>query len=114
MELSKEAIERGFRIKGGRLVRYDKNGRKRKHWQTQFRNKSRRFLKKKCELCSEKEYLTIHHKRPMSSAKSPEELEEIVLNKNNCQTLCRYCHEEIEHEEIFILEQGLWGEYRIV
>ena len=56
----------------------------RKNWKTQYRQKCRKYLKKRCELCSSKEGLTIHHKIPLS--------EGVDISKENCQTLCEDCH----------------------
>jgi len=96
--LSKEAIKRGFRIKGGRLAKYTKDGRKRNHWKSNYRHISKKYLKDKCEnrRCNTIHNLTIHHKIPLSSAKSEKELRKLC-EKWNCQTLCEKCHKELEH-----------------
>lgn len=85
------------------LVKYDKNGRRRKHWVKFQKQKSRRFLKKKCERCPSKKNLTIHHKKAITGGggvvkgiQSYEELMRLILDPNNCETLCRICH-DIEH-----------------
>ncbi len=122
----------------GKLVKYTKNGRKRNHWISHYRHLSRKHLKDKCEnrRCNTIHNLTLHHKIPLSSAKSEEELIRLC-EKENCKTLCKKCHEELEHrinlmnnnkikkvrklqkvkessESFLILEKGLWGEYRII
>ena len=129
---------RVFRIEKNRLVKYTLNGRRRNHWKNSYRKRSRFYLKDRCEnrRCTTIHNLTIHHKIPLSSAKSEEELIELC-NEENCQTLCEKCHEELEHRikmmrnnkvnkvklvkseilssnSILMLERGLWGEYRIV
>jgi hypothetical protein len=116
--LSEEAIKCGFRLENGSVVKYlvGINGeliRKRKNWKNSARVYSRQFLKDKCEKCGSTIFLTIHHKVPLSKGGSKEE--------DNCITLCNDCH-KLEHshpkkdkrESILILEQGLWGEYRII
>lgn len=83
------------------------------------RAKSRRFLKSNCEECGSKDNLTIHHIVPLSK--------EIIIEEENCQTLCRLCHNQIHFKEKQQLNnkikkrrkpkfiyKGVWGEYRIV
>jgi len=94
--LNKEELKRGFRIKNGKLTKFDKTGRERNHWMKEFRNKSKSFLKDKCEDCKTKESLTIHHEKALSKAKTPRELHGYVTDKSNCKTLCRKCHDEEE------------------
>ena len=77
----------GFILVGGQLKKYTKSGRQRKNWKTYYRQKCRRYLKKKCELCGSKENLTIHHKIPLSRG--------IDTSKENCQTLCEDCHKDV-------------------
>ena len=98
VDISKGVIKHGFRIEGGKLVKYTDYGRKRKNWMTNYRNSSRKYLKDKCEnrRCNIIHYLTIHHKIPLGSAKSEEELIELC-EKENCKTLCRKCHDELEY-----------------
>jgi len=79
-------MKHGFYYKGGRLVKYS-HGRKRKNWKNYYRQKSRKFLKKKCEKCGTKKNLTIHHKIPIETA--------IIITKENCITLCNFCHNKI-------------------
>ena len=140
-------MKQDFKIEHGRLVKYTKDGRKRNHWISHFRHLSRKFLKSKCEnskcnfIISKKNYLTIHHKIALSTAKSEEELRRLC-EEDNCQTLCKNCHSELERElslkrngkgnkkkkvklvkkvkleklsseSLLVLEKGLWGEYRI-
>lgn len=97
VKISKKAI-RGFRIKNGRLYKFTKDGRKRKNWKSHYRKLSKKHLKDKCEnrRCSTIHNLTIHHKIPLSSAKSEKDLIKLC-GANNCQTLCKTCHEELEH-----------------
>jgi len=80
------SMKNGFYYEGGKLVKYS-NGRKRKNWKAYYRQKSRKFLKNKCEKCGSKKNLTIHHKIPIERA--------IIITKENCITLCRECHNKI-------------------
>lgn len=140
VNLSRKAINRGFRIKDGKLCKYTKEGRKRNHWINGYRKFSRKHLKDKCEnrRCTTIHNLTIHHKIPLSSAKSEEELIRLC-ELENCQTLCEKCHKELEQrialkrnkvlkvklvnlvkskilssESVLKLEQDEWGSYRII
>ena len=85
------------------LVKYDSNGRRRKNWIKLLKQKSRRFLKSKCERCPSKKNLTIHHKKQVTAGsgvakgvQSYEELMRLILDPKNCETLCRDCHDEEE------------------
>ena len=132
VNISKGVIKQGFRIEGGKLCKFTKSGRKRNHWINHYRHKSRKFLKDKCEnrRCSTIHNLTVHHIISLSSAKSEEELINLC-EEPNCITLCRDCHNLTHYkakknkvrklqkvkessERLLVLEQGLWGEYRII
>lgn len=117
--LSNEAIKSGFRIEDGKVVKYilGEKGeliRKRRNWQNSIRQKSRQFIKDKCESCKSPDNLSIHHKVPISKGG--------LADRENCITLCWYCHgkehniiRQREHRKIqqsFV--KGEWGEYRIV
>ena len=134
--LSEEAINRGFRIEDGKVVKYslDRFGnllRRRKNWRNSERAYSRQFIKDACELCNCMQDLTIHHIVPLSKGGSRE--------KNNCITLCRECHVEVHQgikkikkkghskvlnkskkkpfkkiEGMLVLEETEWGGYRII
>lgn len=142
IQLNGALIQAGFQIdNNGFLAKYTEYGRRRKHWKSSCRGKSRQFLKENCETCGlgyRESELTIHHKIPLRHA--------IVITEENCQTLCRPCHDEEEFrlngvasnkkpsekkrfsrmKKENIKEQvvkrrikkatfvkGLWGEYRI-
>lgn len=89
--------KQGFRIISNKLEKFTINGRKRNHWKTHYRHLSKKHLKNRCEnrRCTTIHNLTIHHKIPLSSAKSEEELKKLC-EKENCQTLCDKCHKELE------------------
>ena len=124
MKLNQELVRRGFRIENGNLVKYTIFGRKRKNWKSNLRGKSQQFIKEECKECGSNENLTIHHRRPLSKNGS--------VSKENCQTLCRGCHDVIhdmnngkkkikkkkskkkKNERILVLEQDEWGCYRII
>ena len=121
-------MKHGFVIEAGKLAKYN-NGRKRKNWQSSERQKSRRFLRRYCELCGISENLTIHHNVPLSAAESERHLDYIISTKKNCQTLCDDCHKRVEdwrrearsenlitnrHTELIVLEKGRCGEYSIL
>ena len=93
LALSEVAIRQGFRVEKGRVVKYsiDAAGnllRRRKNWANSYRAYSRQFIKDNCENCKTTFDLTIHHIVPLSKGGSKEE--------DNCQTLCRPCHDEAE------------------
>jgi 5-methylcytosine-specific restriction endonuclease McrA len=95
-------LPQGIKLTKKGLMKFDVNGRARKNWVSEFKHKSRKFLKKECELCGSKENLTIHHKEPVTShrgilkqIRTVEELNYRVLNEENCQTLCRKCHDKV-------------------
>ncbi len=87
MKLNQELIRKGFRIENGNLARYTIEGRKRKNWKASLRGKSQQFIKEKCEMCESNNNLTIHHKKLLSRNGS--------VSKENCQTLCRMCHDVV-------------------
>ena len=87
MKLNQQLISKGFRIESGNLVRYTVEGRKRKNWKSTLRGKSQQYIKEKCEICGRDYDLTIHHKIPLSKNGS--------ASKENCQTLCRVCHDNV-------------------
>ncbi len=98
-----EKISQGIKLTKRGLMKFDVIGRARKNWITDFKKKSRRFLKNKCEKCLETKQLTIHHidsvtctNGILQKIKTLEELNYKVLNPNNCMTLCRNCHDK-EH-----------------
>lgn len=60
-----------------------------KSWINKLRTTSRNlYLKDRCEVCFNKDNLTIHHVVPLKYAANIEE--------QNCKTLCRKCHNIIE------------------
>ena len=93
----------GIKLTKKGLMKFDVTGRARKNWIKAFKLKSRRFLKNKCERCPATKDLTIHHKKPVTchngilrELRTLEELNNRVLNPDNCETLCRRCH-DYEH-----------------
>jgi len=96
-------VPQGIKLTKKGLVKFDVTGRARKNWIVQFKKKSRRFLKNKCERCPSKTNLTIHHKKKVTchngflrEVRTLEELNYRVLTQDNCMTLCRDCHDK-EH-----------------
>lgn len=55
-----------------------------------------------CELCEEKGYfvsaIDIHHKKPVESATSPAEMEQLCYSWTNLQALCIPCHVRVHKE----------------
>lgn len=51
-----------------------------------------------CEICKEKEILTlaneVHHKIPISTAKTKQAKETLGFDMNNLQSLCTQCHKD--------------------
>lgn len=93
-------VPQGLVVTKKGIVKFDVKGRKRKNWISLYKNKSRRFLKEKCEICGRKDNLTIHHIKPIScnngilkEVRTLDELNFRVLNPENLQTLCRRCHD---------------------
>ena len=77
----------GIKLTKKGLMKFDVTGRARKNWITEFKKKSRRFLKNKCERCPEIKQLTIHHIDPVTcnngilqKLKTVEELNYKALN----------------------------------
>ncbi|KKN07406.1 hypothetical protein LCGC14_1067530 [marine sediment metagenome] len=128
MNLSNEAIMRGFRLENGIVIKYTIYGRKRKNWRNR-RGYSRQFIKDLCEKCKADKKLTIHHIVPLSKKKD--------YSEKNCMTLCESCHkkvhrrqrnldrkrkknlnrlkeEKLKEEDLLMLEQDEWGSYRII
>lgn len=102
----KQKLIKGIKKTKAGLVKYDKNGRRRRHWIKLLKKKSRRFLKDKCERCPSKKCLTIHHKKQVTAGsgvakgvQSYEQLMRLILDPKNCETLCRDCHDEEEGME---------------
>ena len=92
-------IPQGIKLTKKGLMKFDITGRARKNWISSFKLKSRRFLKKKCERCPSTKNLTIHHIKHVTchngvlrELRTLDELNFRVLNKDNCMTLCRDCH----------------------
>ncbi len=107
-ELTSKETKRGAtpKVKGhferdenGFLQYYTGSGRKRRHWKAAYRRKSHKFLKGYCERCGRLQSelsdlgikLTIHHRIPLR--------EEVLVTKENCETLCEDCHNEHNTEE---------------
>ena len=55
-----------------------------------------------CELCQAEGYVTsaidIHHKTPVESARTPQEMEALCFNPSNLQSLCIPCHQRVHRE----------------
>ena len=55
-----------------------------------------------CELCQAEGYVTsaidIHHKTPVESAHTPQEMEALCFNPSNLQSLCIPCHQRVHRE----------------
>lgn len=56
-----------------------------------------------CELCEAEGYVRsavdVHHKVPVESARSIEEMRELCYNPSNLQSLCIPCHVKVHQEE---------------
>lgn len=54
-----------------------------------------------CEICQSEGYvrsaIDIHHKIPVESALTPQEMEQLCFNPNNLQALCISCHARIHN-----------------
>lgn len=46
-----------------------------------------------CEICGTTKNLTIHHKEKVSQHP------ELIFDEENCQVLCRKCHDEVHKKE---------------
>lgn len=102
-KMNNQKVPQGIKLTKRGLMKFDIKGRARKNWVKQYKNKSRKFLKSKCERCGSKTNLTIHHIEPVTAhngilreLRTLEELNYRVLNPKNCMTLCRTCHDK-EH-----------------
>ena len=55
-----------------------------------------------CEMCEAegkvKSAIDVHHKTPVESAKTPQEMEQLCFNPNNLQSLCISCHVKIHKD----------------
>lgn len=86
-----------IRDENGNLQKLTKDGRIRKNWKVTYREKSKKFLKDHCEQCGRHKNflkqegikLTIHHKIPLRV--------KVVVNEENCVTLCEECHRLADH-----------------
>ena len=82
----------------GFIQRMRSDGHVRNHWRSEFRDRSKKYLKHNCEVCgiSDKELaarvkperLTIHHIIPLRL--------KLDISEKNCMTVCRECHDAIE------------------
>jgi 5-methylcytosine-specific restriction endonuclease McrA len=52
-----------------------------------------------CELCQAEGFvrsaIDVHHKVPVESARTPQEMEQLCFNPSNLQALCISCHADI-------------------
>ena len=55
-----------------------------------------------CELCEAEGFvrsaIDVHHKTPVESARTPQEMEQLCFNPSNLQALCISCHSKIHRE----------------
>ena len=55
-----------------------------------------------CELCEAKGFvqsaIDVHHKTPVESAHTPQEMEQLCFNPSNLQALCISCHSKVHRE----------------
>ena len=55
-----------------------------------------------CELCEAEGYIRsavdVHHKVPVESARTPEEMSRLCFNPNNLQALCISCHANVHRQ----------------
>lgn len=55
-----------------------------------------------CEICEAEGYIRsaidVHHKTPVESARTPQEMEYLCFNPANLQALCISCHAKIHKE----------------
>lgn len=83
--LNEEKGYKRFRLSPQGFINvYSKDGHKRKNWMKYYRTRSRKYLKKHCDICGSRKKLTIHHIKPL--------LRYLDNSKENCQTLCNDCH----------------------
>ena len=55
-----------------------------------------------CELCEAEGFvrsaIDVHHKTPVESARTPQEMEQLCFNPSNLQALCISCHSKVHRE----------------
>ncbi len=55
-----------------------------------------------CERCLAEGYyvpaIDVHHVRPVETAHTPEEMEQLAYNPHNLQALCIPCHKKVHHD----------------
>lgn len=55
-----------------------------------------------CELCQEEGYvrsaIDVHHKTPVESARTPQEMEQLCFTPANLQALCISCHIKVHKD----------------
>ena len=55
-----------------------------------------------CELCEREgkvvSAIDVHHKVPVESARTPDEMERLAFDPNNLQSLCINCHAKVHRE----------------
>ena len=55
-----------------------------------------------CELCEREgkvvSAIDVHHKTPVETARSPQEMEQLAFDPNNLQALCIPCHAKVHRE----------------
>ena len=55
-----------------------------------------------CELCEREgkvvSAIDVHHKTPVESARTPDEMERLAFDPNNLQALCINCHAKVHRE----------------
>jgi 5-methylcytosine-specific restriction protein A len=55
-----------------------------------------------CELCEAEGFvrsaIDVHHKTPVESAHTPQEMEQLCFNPSNLQALCISCHSKVHRE----------------
>jgi hypothetical protein len=76
----------------GYIQKMRADGHVRNNWRTEFRERSKKYLKHNCEVCGIPDTLaklTIHHIIPLRL--------KLDISEKNCMTVCRYCHDSIEN-----------------
>jgi 5-methylcytosine-specific restriction protein A len=55
-----------------------------------------------CELCEAEGFvrsaIDVHHKTPVESARTPQEMEQLCFNPSNLQALCISCHSKVHRD----------------
>jgi 5-methylcytosine-specific restriction protein A len=55
-----------------------------------------------CELCEAEGFVRsavdVHHKTPVESARTPQEMEQLCFNPSNLQALCISCHSKVHRD----------------